>query len=182
MRKSEAGQTFILVLILLAIGATMVVPTLGLTSTTLKSSQIVYRQSRGLYAAEAAQEYMLWKLKHTNFANTFTYDGEAQSFSFDACGVPVTATVIMRAVEGSVGLALATDDVIRPTKTVVPDNLASSYEETFTYMIELEQLSDNNTQGLDAIYDILPDRFGVGDYVLNSSELSVDDGPWQDVP
>jgi uncharacterized repeat protein (TIGR01451 family) len=183
MRKSEVGQTFILVLILLAIGATMVVPTLGLTSTTLKSSQIVYRQSRGLYAAEAAQEYMLWKLKHTNFANTFTYDGEAQSFTFDACGVPVTATVIMRAVEGSVGLMLATDDVIRPTKTVMPNTAIDKFDsQTYEYTIELEQLSDNNTQGLDVIYDMLPKDFSEVDYEDYSSEMSVDDGPWQDVP
>jgi len=48
-----------------------------------------------------------------------------------------------------------------------------------TYTIRLEQLSDNNTQGLDAIYDILPVAFNEGDYVPNSSYLSVDGGSWE---
>ena len=50
MRKKQAGQAFILVLIVLAIGAVLVVPSLRLTGTALMNSPIVERQIKGLYS------------------------------------------------------------------------------------------------------------------------------------
>ncbi len=181
MRKKEAGQAFILVLILLAIGALTVVPALRLTGTSLKSSQIATRQVKNLYAADAAQEWVLWQLKQPDFANSLEED-VPHTLEFDACGVLVTATIIMRAVEGTGGLILATDDVIRPTKTVdcggLGDTIDNDWGGTVTYTIRLEQLSGNTTQGLDAVYDILPKTFDESEYVLGSSELRVDGGTW----
>ncbi len=179
MRKRQGGQAFILVLILLAIGALLVVPALRLTGTALKSSQIVPRQTKALYAVEAAQEWVLWKLNQPDFADSFQED-VPQTFQFDACGVPVDVTVIMRAVEGTGGVTLATDDVIRPTKSVISDNVSDGSSRTYTYYIPLEQLSDNTSQGLDAVYDILPNGFGPGTtYISGSSKLRVDGGPWE---
>jgi Tfp pilus assembly protein PilX len=62
-RKGESGQAFIMLLIILAIGTLLVVPAMNLTSTSLKSSEIVYDEVRSLYAADGAQEYVLWKLR-----------------------------------------------------------------------------------------------------------------------
>ena len=73
--KREGGQAFILVLILLTIGALLIVPTLRLTYTSLKSSQIVGGQARALYAADAAQEYVVWKLRYDEYASLFTENG-----------------------------------------------------------------------------------------------------------
>jgi len=178
-RKREGGQAFILVLILLAIGALLVVPALRLTTTSLKSSQVIGKEVRALYAADGAQEYVLWKLVYQGFGSQFTEDGQEANLAVDICGYPVDVTVIMRAVEGEGGVNLATDHTIRPMKSVSPATVPNDIPETFTYTISLEQLSDNNTQGLDCVYDILPTGFGNGSYVPGSSYLSVDGGPWE---
>ncbi len=117
MRK-QAGQAFILVLIVLAIGAVLVVPSLRLTGTALMNTPIVERQIKGLYAADAAQEYILWKLAYAGFGGEFEYDGQEIGYNFYVCDVPVGVRIIMRATEGQGGLTLATDDKIKPTKTV----------------------------------------------------------------
>ncbi|MBI2329257.1 MAG: hypothetical protein HYU85_06450 [Chloroflexi bacterium] len=189
MIRRQAGQAFILVLILLAIGALLVVPALRLTGSSLKSSQIVTRRARLLYAADAMQEYVISRLLYdTAWRDTqLAADGDTAYLYLDLCGVSVNATVVMRAVPGQGGVALATDDVIQPTKTVTASNPVSTDPlrvdndsfQTFTYIIRLEQLSNNNTAGLDAVYDILPKDFGTGFYVNDSSYIRVDGGPWQ---
>lgn len=179
MRKREIGQALIMVLILLAIGAVLIVPALRLTSTSLKSSQIITEQVRALYAADGAQEYVLWKLAYDGYGATFTYDGQSDNFTVEVCGTPVDVIVVMRATEGAGGVCLATDDVIRPTKTVSPDTVPDGSSRTYTYIIRLEQLSDNTSQGLDAVYDILPKSFGTGSYVPGSSYIRVDGGSWE---
>jgi len=178
MRKREGGQAFILVLILLAIGAMLVIPALQLTGTTLKSSQIVTRQARALYAADAAQEYVVWKLRWDNWGQDFTTENPEGYAILDCCGVSVNISVIMRAVPGKGGVILSTDDVIQPTKTVSPNTIPNDTTETVTYTIRLEQLSSNTTQGLDAIYDILPDMYDDSEYVTGSCQMRIDGGPW----
>jgi len=180
MRKREAGQALILALILLAIGALLTVPALRLTSTALKSSQIANRHVKALYAADAAQEYVLWKLLHDGFGSEFTYDGQEITFPFDVCGVPVDVTVIMRAVPGAGGVNLVTDDVIKPTKTVEPNAHEHGFQ-TYTYTINLEQVSSNTSRGLDAIYDVVPKYFDDDSYVEGSSYLRVGSGPWEPI-
>lgn len=185
MRKRQAGQAFILVLILLAIGALLIVPMLRLTSTVLKGSQIVTQQVKTLYAAEAAQEYVMWKLIYDDdFLKKFTEDGDSENLTFDCCGILVDILVVMQAVESVGGVCLTGDDVIRPTKTVSPDAVPVDTYQTYNYTINLEQISDDTSQGLDAIYDILPSGFGpqTSVYVTGSSYLSVDGGPWESIP
>ncbi|MFC1847603.1 hypothetical protein ACFLW5_02185 [Chloroflexota bacterium] len=188
MRKRQVGQAFIMVLILMAMAALMVVPMLNLTSTSLRSSQIVTRRSRLLYAADAMQEYVMWKLSHDGWTSSFLSDGDTGYLNLDLCGVSVNATIVMRAVPGKGGVTLSTDDLMRPTKTVTasdpvspeePDHVANKSTQTLTYIIRMEQLSSNTTQGLDAVYDILPIGFGTSKYVADSSYLRVDGGSWQ---
>jgi Tfp pilus assembly protein PilX len=73
-RRGESGQAFIMLLIILAIGTLLVVPAMNLTSTSLKSSEIVYDEVRSLYAADGAQEYVLWKLRWTDWGSTLARD------------------------------------------------------------------------------------------------------------
>jgi len=182
MRK-QAGQALILVLILLAIGAVLVVPSLRLTGTALMNSPIVERQIKGLYAADAAQEYILWKLLYDvtwRNENLGIEDEDIPySFAFNVCDVPVSASVVMRAVPGKGGMVLATEHIIRPTKTVVPDMVDNDYSGPYTYTIKLEQLSEDNSQGLDAVYDVLPKGL---EYEPGTSWIRVDGGGWtQDI-
>ncbi len=196
MRKRQGGQALILVLILLAVGALLIVPSLRLTSTTLRNNRIYLREMEAMYAADAAQEWILWKLTYDTVWRTqyLSNDGDTVLLQYDACGVPVEVTIIMRALEGEGGITLAGDDVIRPTKTVAVEGypewinddgdleVPDGSSQTYTYTIKLEQLSSDNSVRLDAVYDILPDEFSVSDYVTGSSTLSVDGGPWESIP
>lgn len=186
MKIKEAGQAFILVLIILAIGAVLIVPALRLANTGLQSSQIISRKNTGLYAAEAAQQKIMWMLFRGTLANTLT-SNEPVSFTVDVCGAIVNATIVMRVVESKEGIILAGEDTIMVSKTVFPDSVVppDNYRtpREFTYEIELEQVSSNTTASLEAIYDILPSAFGKQDiiYKTGSSEISIDGGEWQDI-
>jgi hypothetical protein len=189
MKKKEAGQALILVLILLVIGAMLVIPMLQFVFTASKGSQIVTQNLKNLYAAEGGQEYAAWKLKYGGLTNLLLTIGST-TLSVNVCDIPVELLIIMRAVPGGGGLILATNDVIRPTKTVsasnpvspeTPDHVANDSYQTFTYIIRLEQLSENTTQGLDAVYDILPKDLGINKYVSGSSYIRVDGGPWESI-
>lgn len=181
MRKGGAGQALILVLIILAIAAMVATPALGLTSTALKSSQIATQKVKELYAAQAAQEYVMWKLLYDGLGANFTQSGDNVTLQLNLCDMPVDISIIMRAVAGTEEIILATEHVIRPTKTVVPDAHSYGYE-TYTYTINLEQVSSDTSQGLDAIYDILPSGFDSTAYQQGSSYLRVDGGPWELIP
>ena len=181
MRGKETGQALLLILVLLAIAPIMVVQLLGLTGTTLKSTDTVSRQTTQIYAADGATEYVIWKLLHTDWASSFTEDGETGYLSVENCGTTVNITVVMRAVPGEGGITLATDDVIKPTKTVEPSSRPGKALYLYTYTIDLEQLSSNTTQGLDAICDVPPGD--MKDYIAGTSEVSIDGGiTWQSVP
>jgi len=177
MRKRQGGQAFILVLILLAIGAMLLVPSLSFASTSLKNSQIAVNKTRALYAANAGQEWVLWSLTQPGFTNDLP-EGVPVPFDIDVCGTHVDITIVMLALEGQGGLTLATDDVIKPTKTVEPDWVPDKALYNYTYTISLEQLSGDNSQGLDAIYDLPPG--GINDYI-GPSEVFID-GEWHEVP
>ena len=180
MKNKELGQAFIYVLITLAIGAMLVVPLLRLSSTVVRGSRTLTNQTRALYAAEGAQEYVMWKLLHKNWAQSFTNPGEEGYLSIENCGITMEATIIMRAIPGEGGMTLATDDVIQPTKTVEPSSVPLKSLYDYTYTLNLEQISSDNSEGLDAIYDILPG--GMTDYI-GPTEISLDDGEtWQVVP
>ena len=191
IKKREVGQVFLLVLVLLAIGSTMAIQALRLTDTSLKSTQIATRQTQLLYAADTAQEYILWKLMHDDFGNEFTTETPVGYLTCDTCPISVNLTIVMRAVPGKGGITLATEDVIQPTKTVsasspvspdTPDTIANNTFQTVTYTIKLEQLSSNTTQGLDAVYDILPDVYNDTEFVENSCYMRTDGGPWLSIP
>ena len=185
-RKRQAGQAFILVLIILAIGALVVVPTLRLTTTVLRSSQTITQRNKGLYACEAAQQKIMWMLLYDIdrlVSENLADDGDSISFTVDVCGTTVYAGITMRAVPGEGGTALATDHRIKPTKTVSPATAA--WEPTpFTYIINLEHISSNTSQGLDAVYDFPPGDFGASAYDEEyGSWLSLDEGDsWLRIP
>ena len=166
---------------MLAVGAVMVVPSLSLGSTSLKSSQIVTQRTRLLYAADSMQEYVMWKLLYdAAWRNQYVgSDGATGYLSIDLCGIGVDASVVMRAVPGMGGITLSTNDTIRPTKTVAPDVVSNGASQTFTYIIRLEQLSNNNSAGLDAVYDILPKALSGG--TIGQSYMSTDGGGWEPI-
>ena len=62
--KSQRGQAFILVLIVLALGSLLITPTLKYVSTGLIETSVSERFLLKEYAADAAVEYSLWQLKY----------------------------------------------------------------------------------------------------------------------
>ena len=74
MRNREVGQAFIWVLIMLTVGVLILVPGLGLVYSGLKTSQIATRNVKSLYLAEAAQEYVLWKLAYDDLGSQLSGD------------------------------------------------------------------------------------------------------------
>lgn len=181
-QAGQGGQALILALILLAIGPLVVIPALRLSDTSLKGSQIVTQRAKSFYATDAAQEFVLWKLVYTAYPTYFTYDGQTDNFAIDVCGAPVPVTVVMRARPTWRGVTLIRDTPIKPSKTV-----SGPVSGVYTYIIKLEQISENVSQGLDAVYDILPAYTSASsgspyyDYVAGSSRLRVDGGFWQSI-
>ncbi len=60
--KGEEGQALPIVLILLVVGGLIIAPTLNHVSTSLNAGRIVEENVKGIYAAEAGVEDVLWKL------------------------------------------------------------------------------------------------------------------------
>jgi len=188
MRKiKEAGQAFILVLILLGIGAVLVVPSLRLTDTILGSTQTITGHNRGLYACEAAQEQVMWMLYHGDLVDELGLEpGEnSTNFTVNVCGVSVDVSITMRAVELEGGVVLASDHTIMPTKTVDPATAVSNSDTgPYTYTITLDQVSSDTTRGLDAVYDILSAEFkgkAIDLYMYGSSAISDDGENWDPI-
>ncbi|MFC1939667.1 hypothetical protein ACFLXO_03150 [Chloroflexota bacterium] len=187
MRKREAGQVFLLVLIMLAIGSLMIVPALRLTYTTLESASIIGGRNKGLYAAEATQQIVMWKLYYGDLMEELGFEPGLNTVHFpvDVCGTTANVTVVMRAVEMAGGVILATDHKILPTKTVEPATAASSSSVgPFTYTVALKQVSSNITDGLDVVYDIMSEEFkgkASNLYVAGSSYISTDNISWQQI-
>lgn len=62
--KNEAGQALPMALILLVLGGLLVVPTLGLVSTSLNANRQVDTGNLELYAADAGVEQTLWRVNN----------------------------------------------------------------------------------------------------------------------
>ena len=63
--KGEKGQALPIVLILLLVGVTLIAPTLDYASTNLNAGRAVKQNVRGVYAADAAVEHVLWCLRNS---------------------------------------------------------------------------------------------------------------------
>ena len=62
--KKQRGQALILVLIALAVGSLLIIPTLNYLNTGLLRTRISERLLLQQYAADAAVEYSLWQLQY----------------------------------------------------------------------------------------------------------------------
>jgi len=65
IRKSEQGQALPIVLVLLVLGGLLVTPSLDYAATSLNASMIVKQNMRGVYAADAGVEHVLWAVRNS---------------------------------------------------------------------------------------------------------------------
>jgi len=169
--KRERGQAFILVLILLAVGAVLIFPLLQLTSTTLKSSQMYGQFANEDYAANAALEYGLWRLNHEpGFAHSLTPGVESEPFCVTLNGVTAWTTITSYA---DIGEELSGQDLMKNvpyqlTKLVTPDTAEPGVETEFTYTVSLK-CYDPDTPLLKKMFDKLAPGL---EYVAGSTDWS----------
>ncbi|MFC2056463.1 hypothetical protein ACFLTO_02700 [Chloroflexota bacterium] len=188
IKKRETGLSFILVLIILAIGSLIVIPALRLTFSNQKNVAIITGHNLGLNAAASAQTFVMWDLYYGDLMEELGWvEGvNAANYTLDVCGTPVDVYVVMRATELEGGVTLATEHTMMPTKTVDtgldPSNTvpSESYSGPYTYTITVSQESSNTTAGLDRIYDILSaDWKSSSPYKPGTSEISLDGVNWE---
>ncbi len=187
MKRRESGQALALVLVLMAVGALMITPSLNLSYTTQLTSETVREKTKTIYALDAGHEYAMWKLLHDEVWRGNLVEGVLTPITpLDVCGIEVTVSVAMQAVPGQGGISLALNTaVIKPTKVVTPTAPATpGTPELYTFTIELEQMTDDLTPMMDAVFDVLPAGFKKATtvYVLGSSEISTDGINWTTVP
>ncbi|HEY82272.1 MAG TPA: DNRLRE domain-containing protein [Dehalococcoidia bacterium] len=169
--RRESGQALILVLILLAVGALLLVPTLELTTTVLKSRQMYGQFIKEDYAMDAANEYGLWRvLWEPGYAASLPIGQESDPFTVTINGITVNTTITAQATEALSGVSLVKDHQIKPTKTVTPNTASPGVPTTFTYTITMQRLEPDDAvfDPLEEVIDALPAGFV---YVPDSSVL-----------
>jgi len=101
--KKQRGQALILVLIALAAGALLIIPTLHYVNTGLLETRISEQRLLEQYAADAAVEYSLWQLK-CGLADLLDPDNPSSSTSITVNDVEVPLTTeISQSPEGDTG-------------------------------------------------------------------------------
>jgi len=89
--KKQRGQALILVLIALAVGSLLIIPTLQYVNTGLLETRISEKRLLEQYAADAAVEYSLWQLK-CGLADQLDPDNPSSSTSITVNDVEVPVT------------------------------------------------------------------------------------------
>jgi hypothetical protein len=98
--KKENGQSLLLVLILLGVGAALIVPFLLVTDTVIKSRQLYGESIKEDYAADAAVEYGMWRLKHEpGFADSLPVGSESEPFYITLNGYTANTTITAQTLE-----------------------------------------------------------------------------------
>ncbi len=100
LSNRQRGQAFILVLILLGVGAALIVPFLLTTDTVSKSRQLYGQSIKEDFAADAAVEYGMWRLKHEpGFADNLPIGSESDPFYITLNGITANTTVTAQTLE-----------------------------------------------------------------------------------
>ncbi len=118
VKRGESGQVLPVVLIMMALGGLLIVPSLDYVSTSLNAGEIVEEKVEGLYAAEAGVEDALWKLKYGEEL-TFPYSYQLTGINGMSVSVVIdeTTTVVGREIGSTGGDA----DYLDVTRTVTYD-------------------------------------------------------------
>ncbi len=164
MLQRQRGQAFILVLIMLAVGALVITPALNLSFTGLKGRMAQRSNLMEYYAADGAQEYSQWRLTDPAFvAELIASDnGTVGPFYIILNGVQAEYTITYQASEGDPSDAPITDQRYKITVDVDPYELDPPPTETvpFDYYITLQYMyPDVETEPLEQLQVILPPWF-----------------------
>ena len=92
LRSGEAGQALVMALILLALGAVVMVPTLNLAFTSIKYHELIEGKTLESYSADSGVKYALCMLN--NNPNTYHDDPLVLDFTINDRAVNVTAKYV----------------------------------------------------------------------------------------
>lgn len=164
MKKRESGQALILALIVLALGALLVTPTLNLAYTSSTYHGRAMEKYQEVYAADSGVQYGLGKLrndpegyKETSLEESFTLNG-------------ATVNVTVEHVSGTVHKITSTATSDSGKSTTI-----ESYTSTTSGLLENVVLSNGDMQLQDSVISADAgdaDIFVNGDFQLSDSEVN----------
>jgi hypothetical protein len=187
--NEQKGFALILVLVLMAMGAMTVTPALRLASTSLKSKAIHTEVLKDQYARDGAAEFAIWQLQYGDAITDINDEGLCPdnicTYEVVLNGITTSVIIQMRTVLGTVSVAGAEGDAIKPTFTVecsisgvapftddclaLPSNTVGM---VVKYTVSLEQLSPDVSVGIASIYSELPKGFDYQTGTVISSDSS----------
>jgi len=118
IRRGESGQAFLLVLVMLVLGSLLIVPSLTLASTSLKTGQMVEENMQGIYAADAGTEDAMWRIINDPPAS-YPYNYEITGINGMSVSVVIEEVTSISGEE--VGSSGEHDDSLEITKSVSYD-------------------------------------------------------------
>ena len=185
--NGEKGQALPLALAILALGALIITPSLGLASSTLAGSRTYGRAITERYSADAGVEHAIWQLKYNGLADSLTTENPTVDYSIAVNNMTADITVTRiedtfppeppPPPEGSQAWR------IQVAKSVEPDSAPPGQPTTFTYTIYIENVSTSEVH-LEEVGDMLPVGFvytGTISGLITTAELTQNlvDGQWE---
>lgn len=135
MMRREEGQAFILVLILLAVGALLIVPVLNFTGTGLRAERVYEDRTAQRYSADSALEDALWRMLNGGLLSSLDPANPVYQFQFN----PTTSVDIkIPTIQASVWVQQSS---YRAKVDVQPNWLEGqpSGTPTFVYVVRIDQ-------------------------------------------
>ncbi len=159
IRKHEKGLAFIPLLVILSVGSLLIPAFLDRLDTRLISPSKALAEPIDYYSAESGAEHVLWRLIYeVGFVNTMSSASPTTSYNVNVNNTDVTVSVTMLPPYQPPPPPLSGDEVLRVTKTVSPTTATPDVSQTFTYTIQIENLSQS-PQELERLEDLLPVAF-----------------------
>jgi len=172
--SQEKGHGLDLVLTLLGLGALIMAPLLGLTSTGLLAGQVYEDKTDELYAADAGVEYGIWHLQTGGSANDTlecTINGKAVAVEieelphdcYELATYEITSTAVSQDGSSSTVLAQVTGITVHWDELILDANAGTVYIPNNVYVEGEVELS--------AEVHIVGDLKAGGDVTLNQGSL-----------
>ncbi len=184
MRTGERGYVLILVLILMALGTLMVIPTLQLAFASLRAKQVNTQTFTEQYARDGAAEYAVWELLWGGATTVLTETDDTETYTVTLNGIDVEVVIKMRTELGTSSVPGAEDNSIRITQSVECDEEGDGgFEDDCTtlpkdvetmvarYTISLTQIGPDLVP-LEYMYQEYPEKFEYRPGTLDSPDSS----------
>ena len=176
MRSGERGFVLVLVVIFLALGSLLLVPTLRLAYTTLNIKSLRTLALEDQYARDGAAEHAMWVLRYGGGTALLTEENQTIEYTITLNGISTDVVIQLRAEPGLSGAPLAKGGFkVLPGSSVTPTDPPPAVPTTFDYTITMQQLNpDPSTGEITQVWDQLPPGFT---YVASSSYFDDGSGP-----